>query len=228
MTQGKNSEESFSISMAKQKHIATTQAFTEIEDIIDDVVLLSGGQACLIIEVTATNFTLQSQEEQEVKILSYASLLNSLSYPIQILIISRKLDISYYLSLLEKEAAKAENGALSYSIRLYKDFVSQLVSQNTVLDKKFYLIVSFSFLEKGATGIAQSRDKAVFITDAKNLLHSKVSSVAQELGRIGLKSKILEKDQLIKLFYEIYNNPPPGEANIAEGMGIAVAGVKRP
>lgn len=210
------------------KKIPTTQFFTEIEDVVDDVVLLRGGLSCLVIEVTATNFSLQSGEEQQIKILSYASLLNSLSYPIQVLIISRKLDISSYITLLEREAQKSENPNLSYSIRQYKNFISQLVQQNTVLDKKFYLVVSFSLLEKGATSLTESRDKGAYIIDAKNLLHSKISSVMDQLSAIGLKAKILEKDQLIKLYYEIYNNPPPGDSDIALGMGIAATGVKRP
>lgn len=210
------------------KKIASTQIFTEIEDIVDDVVLLKGGLSCLVLEVTATNFSLQSPEEQRVKILSYASLLNSLSFPLQVVIISRKLDISGYVSLLEREAQKSENPSLSYSIRLYKNFISQLVQQNTVLDKKFYIAVSFSLLEKGATAIAQSKDKGAYVIDAKNLLHSKVESIVDELSRVGLRAKILEKDQLIKLYYEIYNNPLPGAEYIAQGMGVGVAGVKRP
>lgn len=210
------------------KNIPSTQFFTEIEDVVDDIVLLRGGLSCLVIEVTATNFSLQSGEEQQIKILSYASLLNSLSFPIQVLIISRKLDISSYISLLEHEAQKSDNPNLSHSIREYKNFISQLVQQNTVLDKKFYLVVSFSLLEKGATGITEGRDKGAYIIDAKNLLHSKISSIMDELSAIGLKAKILEKDQLIKLYYEIYNNPLPGEEDIALGTGIAVAGVKRP
>lgn len=210
------------------KNIPSTQFFTEIEDVVDDIVLLRGGLSCLVVEVTATNFSLQSGEEQQIKILSYASLLNSLSFPIQVLIISRKLDISSYISLLEHEAQKSDNLNLSHSIREYKNFISQLVQQNTVLDKKFYLVVSFSLLEKGATGITEGRDKGAYIIDAKNLLHSKISSIMDELSAIGLKAKILEKDQLIKLYYEIYNNPLPGEEDIALGTGIAVAGVKRP
>lgn len=210
------------------KKISTTQFFTEIEDIVDDVVLLKGGLSCLVLEVTATNFSLQSTDEQEVKILSYASLLNSLSFPIQVVIISRKLDISNYIGLLEREAQKAENAALSYSIRLYKTFISQLVQQNTVLDKKFYIVISFSLLEKGASALTEGRDKGAYVIDAKNVLHSKVTSVIDELSRIGLKTKILGKDQLITLYYSIYNNPLPGAENIAQGMGIGVAGVKRP
>ncbi len=189
-----------------QKITATTQKFIEIENIVENLVILSGGKACLILEVVATNFALQSKEEQQVKILSYASLLNSLSFPIQIVILSRKLDISSYLKLLEDQAAKAGNPRLSSQITQYKDFVSQLVQKNTVLDKKFYLAISFSFLEKGAEGIANAKNKQAIIMDSKNLLISKAQSVTQELLRIGLKSKILEKNELIRLFYEIYNS----------------------
>lgn len=188
------------------KTIATTQKFIEIEDIIDSLVLMSGGSVCMVIEVTATNFALQSKEEQEIKILSYASLINSLSFPIQIVILSRKLDISNYQKLLEEQAAKASNPTFSEHIRMYKEFVSQLVQKNTVLDKKFYISISYSYLEKGAGGIANARDRDAIIRDAKNLLTSKSSSIIQELLRSGLKSKILEKNELIRLFYEIYNN----------------------
>ncbi len=189
-----------------QKITATTQKFIEIEDIVDNLVLLSGGKACLIMEVLATNFALQSKEEQQVKILSYASLLNSLSFPIQIVILSRKLDISSYVKLLEAQAAKAGNPNLASQITMYKDFVAQLVHDKSVLDKKFYLAISFSFLERGASGVANAKNKHAMIIDAKNLLMSKAQSIIQELVRAGLKSKILEKNELIKLFYEIYNS----------------------
>lgn len=198
-----------------QKITATTQKFTEIEDIVDNLILLSGGKACLIMEVLATNFALQSKEEQQVKILSYASLLNSLSFPIQIVILSRKLDISSYVRLLEAQAAKAENPNLASQITMYKDFVAQLVHDKSVLDKKFYLAISFSFLERGASGVANAKNKQAMVIDAKNLLMSKAQSITQELVRAGLKSKILEKNELIKLFYEIYNSD--SGAHISQG-----------
>ncbi len=190
---------------AAQKIKATTQKFIEIENISDDIVLLSGGQACLVLEITATNFSLQSKEEQQSKILSYASLLNSLSFSIQIVILSRKLDISSYIGLLEQEAEKSPNQTLSSHITLYKNFVSELVKKNTVLDKKFYIVISYSFLEKGAGGVASITNKDTFINEAKTMLHSKVKSLIQELQRIGLKSKILVRDDLVNLYFEIYN-----------------------
>ena len=198
-----------------QKINATTQKFTEIEDIVDSLVLLSGGKACLVMEVVATNFALQSTEEQQAKILSYASLLNSLSFPIQIVILSRKLDISSYIRLLEQQAGSARSQLLSQHVSEYKNFVARLVQTNSVLDKKFYVAISFSFLEKGAGAVGDIKNKQALISDAKKLLHSKASSITQELLRAGLKSKILEKNELIQLFYEIYNSES-GKVNISE------------
>jgi hypothetical protein len=195
--------------VAAQKEKPTTQRFIEIEDIKDDVVLFSGGRACQVIEVIATNFSLQSTDEQQAKILAYASLLNSLSFPIQITIINRRLDINPYLYLLDSESKKATNPKLVEHITHYRNFVADLVKNNDVLDKKFYITISYSYLEKGAGNVAAPKDKNAFYMDAKNILSSKSSSVVQELSRIGLKSNILRGTQLVRTFYEIYNQEEP-------------------
>lgn len=200
--------------MAKsvRKINATTQKFTEIQDIVDDVVILTGGSACLVIEVTATNFALLSAQEQDSKIYSYAALLNSLSFAIQILVRSKKLDITSYLKLLDIEAKKTPNQMLAEQIRLYKDFIQELIKVNTVLDKKFYISIPFSYLEKGIGAAASSAvnkkkfDEAAFIQNAKSALHSKAESLHSQLARLNLRARTLEKEELIKLFYEIYND----------------------
>ena len=169
---------------------ATTQKFIEIQDIIDNVVMLSSGNACLIIEVQATNFSLLSKEEQDVKVLSYSSLLNSLSFSIQVFIRSKKIDISSYLKQLDDEVAKSQNQLLKHQIALYKDFVSELIKVNTVLDKKFYIAIPYSGLEGG---IAASK------------LFTKAESLHAQLKRLNLPAKTLNKEELVKLFHEIYN-----------------------
>ncbi len=135
-----------------QKNINSTQKFIEIEDIVDDIIILRGGGACLVIEIEAANFGLLSAEEQDVKIYSYAALLNSLSFPVQIVIRSKKLNIANYLDLLEKEKTNSKNQLLANQIGLYKDFVAELVRVNTILDKKFFMIIPYSSLEKGLVG----------------------------------------------------------------------------
>lgn len=208
----------------KPKGKPTTQKFIGIEDIQEDIVILPGRQACQVIEITATNFALQSLEEQQIKIASYASLLNSLSHSIQIVIISRKLDISSYLYVLENEAKKTTNPKLAAHITNYRNFVADLVKNNDVLDKKFYIVISYSFLEKGAGKSTTSRDKKAFIQDARNMLHSKSDSVVQELNHIGLASKILRRDELIKTYYWIFNQEKPDDRLIEAYNAMHVQG----
>ena len=154
--------------------------------------------------MNATNFALLSKEEQDTKIYSYASLLNSLSFPIQIFIRSKKLDITSYLKLLEDQANQSQNQLLGSQIRLYRDFVKELVKVNTVLDKKFYMVLSYSYLEHGITSAKSAQKTSVsadtFAAQAQASLHSKAEAVHSQLSRLNLRAKTLHKEELIKLF----------------------------
>jgi len=100
--------------MAQPQHKihASTQKFTEIVDFVDEIVVLEGGNACLIIEITASNFALLSKREQDSRIFSYAALLNSLSFPIQIIIRNKRMDISNYLLELDEIIRTTKNPQL--------------------------------------------------------------------------------------------------------------------
>lgn len=197
--------------MAKkiQKMQASTQKFTNIDDIVDNVVVLSGGNACMVIEVSSTNFALLSTDEQEAKIGAYASFLNSLTFPIQIVINNRRVNITSYISLLESEIEKVQDDIVSQYMQLYKSFVQQLVKQNIVLDKRFYIVVPYSYLEVGAvktiSSAAKQSNSDNDITGMKATLHSKADGIRNQLGRINLQTKILEKEELLKLFHQMYN-----------------------
>jgi hypothetical protein len=196
--------------MAAQKISNSTQKFIEIVDIVDDIVVLHGGYACLIIEVGAINFALLSAEEQDAKIYSYAALLNSLSFPIQIMIRSKRFNISSYLKLLEEEHLNAKNPTFANQIGLYKDFVAELVKVNTILEKKFYIVIYYSSLEKGVVGLKEqagvTAEQSLFVVGAKASLHSKAESLRTQTQRLNLRAQILNKEQIIKLFYEIFND----------------------
>lgn len=194
-----------------QKVHATTQRFTEVIDIVDDVVLLAGGNACLIIEITASNFALLSKKEQDSRIYAYASLLNSLTFPIQILIRNKRMDITSYLKYLEEEELTTKNQLLAHHIGMYRDFVREMIRVNVVLNKAFYVIVSFSGLEAGLSGVKQSVgknnvEKQAFVTAAQKALYAKGDSVHQQLSKLAIAAKTLEKEELIKLFYDIFND----------------------
>lgn len=205
--------------MAAQKIKSSTQKFTEVQDIKEDIVILEGSSACLVIEVQATNFALLSTDEQMAKISAYAALLNSLSFPIQILIRNKRIDISSYLKLLEGETQKTENVKVKNYIQNYKAFIQELIKINSVLEKNFYIIISYSYLEKSATGMMKKDD---FFNQAKIGLHTKADAILSQLGRLSLRAKILEENALIWLFYTIYNQEIGNGENIKNTFGTTV------
>lgn len=199
---------------------SSTQDALPIEDIRDDLVILKDGSAALILQVNAINFSLLSEKEQDAIIYAYAGLLNSLNFSIQIMIRSQKKDITGYLSLLEKAKTNQNNPLLKDLINKYQAFVRETVTQAEILDKKFYLVIPFSALEMGAGQVASSvldqflpkskkKQKALdvdrVVEKAKTSLEPKRDHLVRLLGRIGLVAKQLKTNELIRLFFRIYN-----------------------
>jgi hypothetical protein len=196
---------------------ASTQQFTEIEDITQNIVLFSNGSCAVILSVAAVNFSLLSAAEQESMIYTYAGILNSLSFPIQILVRSKHKDISAYLHLLEDKEREQTNPKLAESIRGYRAFIESTVKEKEVLDKKFYIIIPFSNLELGVSpGVLFSTkksglpyQKSYVIERALIALTPKRDHLLRLLSKLGLKAQQLTNDQLTQLFFSLYN---PGVA----------------
>ncbi len=213
--------------MAARKSHATTQKFTEIVDIIDNVVVLASGNACMVIEVTANNFSLLSQQEQESRIYSYAALLNSITFPIQILIRNKRIDISTYIKELDEAEKNTKNDLLVSHIQLYRAFIKEMVKVNVVLSKSFYVAISYSSLEAGVGGLTKAGKKGqaqveAFGEAAKRALQNKAVSLLSELQKFTISAKILEKEDLIKLFYDIYNDDVLAADQAEESAGAAM------
>lgn len=210
---------------------ASTQDFIEIEDIAEDIIILRDGSAALILETTAVNFGLLAEEEQDALIYSYASLLNSLSFPLQICIMSKRMDISSYIEKVQQEEEKQLNPILKDRLRRYKEFIISIVKENRVLEKKFYLVVPFSSLELGVKGAMGQGKKGLpfskdyIVSRAKTALLPKRDHVIRQLGRIGLKAKQLNTQELVEVFYNIYNPTNTGE-KLAEAKGYETAMVE--
>ncbi len=195
----------------------STQDHLRIADIVDDLAVLKDGSVALVIQVSAVNFGLLSEDEQSAIIFAYAGLLNSLNFPIQIVIRSQQKDISSYVKLLEDEGKKQQSQLLKTQIQKYKEFITQAVKENNVLDKKFYITIPFSFLELGAAttagGVLGRKKKkglplpiSEIVEKAKVSLIPKRDHIFRQLGRIGVRSKQLTTAELVDLFYDIYNH----------------------
>lgn len=190
---------------------SSTQNFIEIEEIKDDIIIMKDFSAAVVVEVSAVNFWLLSQEEQASMIYAYASLLNSLSFPIQILILSKKMDISSYLDYLDSMVNKQQVDLIRNRLLSYKDFIRAIIKKNTVLEKRFFFAVPFSPLELGISGAnTGGLRKEYVISRAKTSLYPKRDNLLRLLSKIGLKGTTLQKQELTELFYNLYNPSATG------------------
>lgn len=210
---------------------ASTQKHLPIEDIKKDVVVLKDGSCCQIIQVSAINFQLLSEKEQKAMIYAYASLLNSLSFPIQISISSKKKDISTYFKHLDAEEKKITRPLLKKQLMKYKKFIVGTVKKNEVLDKNFYVIIPFSILELGAAQTATSMikkkqalpyPKEYIVDRAKTNLAPKIEHLIKQFNRLGIKSRLLKSKELLNLFFNIYNPEEKQDLPEAEEMTTPV------
>ncbi|MFA9288359.1 MAG: hypothetical protein ACEQSA_00570 [Weeksellaceae bacterium] len=191
---------------------ATTQAFIEIEDIRDDIMLMKDYSASVAIEVGAVNFWLLSAEEQTSMIYTYGSLLNSLSFPVQIVIISRMMNISEYLDYLNAKLAEQKQELIKQRLQSYQEFIKTIVKKNTVLEKRFFFVIPFNPLELGAAGTQAHRyGKEYIISRAKTSLYPKRDHLLRLLAKVGLKPTVLQKQELTELYYNLYNPSSVGK-----------------
>jgi hypothetical protein len=201
----------------KTKTIHSTQKNLDIDRFRDGVVILKNGGMRVILMVSAINFSLKNQEEQNAIIGGYQSFLNSLSFPLQIVIQSRKLDLTNYLKNLEDRAERQGNELLRTQMASYIDFVQRLIGVANIMDKQFYVVVPYepapikssSALDKirkiFVKGSPTQTIKTADFEEAKKELQQRAGLVASGLGALGLRVVQLNTQELTELFYTSYN-----------------------
>jgi hypothetical protein len=121
------------------------------------------------------------------------------------------MDISSYLQELDGIIRKTKNQQLVNYISEYQAFIQEMVTVNVVLNKAFYVVIPFSALEAGAKGISQTAAQtsqtqiASFAETARKYLQVKATSLLAQLQKFSVTAKILEKEDLVRLFYDLYN-----------------------
>ena len=198
---------------------ASTQAHLDFEDISDDLIIFKTGWVGLVLSATAVNFDLLSEAEQDATIYAYGAFLNSLTFPVEILVRSKKADITAYFNSLQEAERTQLNPDLKKQIQKYLEFIGSIVQQKTVLDKKFYIIINFSPLELGLVGLgkknlAAAKSKRQLLDEARASLYPKRDHITKQLARLGLTARQLTTQELIELFYDIYNPAPVGTQRV--------------
>jgi hypothetical protein len=190
---------------------ASTQSFIEIETVRDDILLKKDFSGCIVIEVGAVNFWLLSAEEQTSMIYAYSSLLNSLSFPVQVLILSKKIDVSAYLDYLTNKISTQSNQVMHTRLESYREFIKNVVKKNVVLERRYFFTIPFTPLEMGVAGAnTKSLHTEYVISRAKTSLYPKRDNLLRLLAKVGLRASVLQEQALTELYYNLYNPSATG------------------
>jgi len=206
------------LSVPDQPITSTTQAHVPIADITNDIVIYKDGGAALVMESTSLNFGLLSEKEQAAVIAAYAALINSLSFSIQIVVITQRKDITTYLNFLAEEKKKITRPLLLKLMESYQNFINESVKKRVILGKRFLVVIPLSPLELGVGKSIQAitrrggplpYPKSYVVKKAKIILFPKRDHLIRQAGRVGLKLRQLSTSEIVDLFYKTYNPERP-------------------
>lgn len=199
----------------------STQSFVLIDQIRDDVVILRKKGMRVIIKCSSVNFGLKSQDEQDAIVYEFQNFLNSLDFPIQIFANSRFLNIDDYVETLKEKEQEQQNDLLRIQTAEYINFIKDFVESTNIVSTDFYVIVPFETIEAvgkaGGEGLLDTIKtsfgfgKAPQAMEKKQFLHYKAQLMQRAefvktgLHRMGLTTKLVPTEELIMLFWNLYN-----------------------
>lgn len=200
---------------------STTQEFIPIQEIRDGIVILRNGGMRSVVLATSLNFALKSADEQNAILSEFQNFLNSLDFSIQIFAQSKKLDIRPYIALLEDRYKEQTTDLMKIQVREYIEFVKSFVESTNIMSKSFFVVVPYDppILTASKNPISNMMPGKVTPASAKissdaqfaeyrSQLEQRVAVIEQGLVRCGIRAAELGTEEVVELFYKIFN---PGE-----------------
>lgn len=206
-----------------------TQEFVPIQDVKDGIIVMKDGSMRAVVLASSLNFSLKSEDEKTAVILQFQDFLNSLDFFIQIFVESRRLDIRPYLALLEGQKKNQVNDLMKIQIQEYIEFIKNFTENTNIMKKNFFVVVPYtpavmqgksgsiqSVLNKKSTEAVTAEKKESF-EENRTQLEQRLSVVEQGLVRCGIKTARLGSEEIVELFYKLFN-PGDTEKPIASGQ----------
>lgn len=203
--------------LSSKKEAESTQKILDVESIKDGIVVLKSQGMRSIIMCSSINFALMNEQEQTGKLYAYQDFLNSLNFPVQIVIQSKKLNIKRYVQKIKEAERVQENDHLRMQTGKYADFILSLVDLANITTNHFYVVIPYQNpLHKTQKGLMDSvtgffspsskvqEKMSVFEIDKKELI-LRVQTVVSGLQGVGIKAAVLDTEEIIELLYSIYN-----------------------
>lgn len=195
---------------------SSTVRMVDVKEIRDGVIVLNNKSLRAVLAVSSINFDLKSTDEQDVIIGQYQNLLNSLDFPIQVLIHSRRLNIEPYLAKIKELSSIQHNELIRRQVEEYQNFIRNLTDVTNIMSKHFYIVVPFFPIETQKKnilkGIGSAFNKSAdyqyrreMFETQKNQLFQRVDHIVAGLKSTGLIIVMLNTEEVIELLYNSYN-----------------------
>jgi hypothetical protein len=178
----------------KSKQKTGSRRQIQIKEVRDGIILLPNNQYRAVLETSSINFELKSEAEQDVIIDSFQNFLNSLSFPVQILVRVREIDIEQYIEQILIKKDQENEKAYKTQIQNYAEFIRNLVSGNKILARHFYFVIAF---------VPDDKNQDFDLT--REQIRNREDIVIKGLEKIGMKVNNLDSLQVLQLFYNFYN-----------------------
>lgn len=203
-----------------------SQDFLPIREIRDGVVILKNGEMRSVLMVSSVNFALKGEDEQTAILMQFQNFLNSLDFHVQLFIQSRRLDIRPYLHTLEERLVEQTNDLLRIQTREYIEFIRKFTESVDIMSKSFFVVVPYSppvnlGRENGGLlskipGFGPNKGEEATASNAqfeenRTQLEQRASVVEQGFSRVGLRVVQLGTEELVELYFKMFN---PGENDI--------------
>lgn len=197
-----------------------TQDFVPIKEVRDGVVLLKDNSMRAVLLASSLNFSLKSEDERKGILYQFQDFLNSLDFPLQIFIQSRKLDIRPYIALLEGRYKEQMNDLMKIQTQEYIEFIKNFTESTNIMTKSFFVVVPYTPALIQGKGISPTnlfgkkntddelKKKMENFEENKTQLEQRLAIVEQGLVRCGIRVAHLGTEEVVELFYKIFN---PGE-----------------
>lgn len=197
-----------------------TQDFVPIKEVRDGIIILKNDELRAIVMASSINLSLKSSEEQKAIIMQFKNFLNTLDFTVQMSIQSRRLDIRPYLLLLENREKVQNEPLLKLQTREYIEFIKSFNENVNIMTKNFFIVVPYTHtVLKSDSGILQRLFKRRNSEEAKlakeedfeekrSQLEERVAVIQQGLNSCGIKSAQLGSEEIVEVFYKVFN---PGE-----------------
>jgi hypothetical protein len=199
-----------------------TQAFVPIKEVRDGIVILKDGSLRALLMASSINLALKAADEQQAIIGQFQNFLNSLEFTVQFFIESRDLDIRPYIALLEDRYAQELDDLMKIQIREYIAFIKDFTERANIMSKNFFIVVPYdpAIISRGG-GVAGTLgsllpgggNASTTLTNEqfeqyRTQLEQRTSVIEQGLVRTGVRVVSLGTEEVIELFYKLFN---PGE-----------------